>query len=59
MGITNLQVDDDGTMGCEVKYEVPLDYSYTLKKWNDMNDNILKIVIVDDEEAAIDNLCLN
>lgn len=32
MGITNLQVDDDGTMGCEVKYEVPLDYSYTLKK---------------------------
>ena len=22
-----------------------------------MNDNILKIVIVDDEEAAIDNLC--
>lgn len=32
MTISNVPVGDDGSMGCEVKYVVPLDYSYSLKK---------------------------
>ena len=32
MKISNVPVGEDGAMGCEVRYEVPLDYSYALKK---------------------------